>query len=86
VYDFVRGLSPYPAAWTFLGDKSCKVYKTSIVTDFESNEDIPVGQWVSDHKSYLYFKCAEGWLAIEELQLEMKKRMGIQDFLRGYKL
>jgi len=86
VYDFVRGLSPYPAAWTFLGDKSCKVYKTSIVADFESNEDIPVGQWVSDHKSYLYFKCAEGWLAIEELQLEMKKRMGIQDFLRGYKL
>jgi methionyl-tRNA formyltransferase len=70
----------------FPGDKSCKVYKTSIVTDFESNEDIPVGQWVSDHKSYLYFKCAEGWLAIEELQLEMKKRMGIQDFLRGYKL
>ncbi len=86
VYDFVRGLSPYPAAWTTLQEKGCKVYKTRIVNNFEPASDVSVGQWVSDNKNYLYFKCSDAFLAIEELQLEMKKRMNIGDFLRGNKL
>jgi methionyl-tRNA formyltransferase len=40
----------------------------------------------SDNKTYLHFKTADGWIAIEELQLEGKKRMGIEEFLRGTKL
>ena len=71
MYDFIRGLSPYPAAWTYLGDKTCKVYKTHLVNDVETTQTVAVGQWVSDGKTYLYYKCAEGWLAIDELQLEM---------------
>ena len=83
IYDFIRGLSPYPAAWTTLNSKVCKIYRTSKVTDeaiqFEES-------YKSDGKKYLYFKCADGYLAIEELQLEGKKRMGIEEFLRGYRL
>ena len=45
-----------------------------------------IGDFVTDHKSFLHFKTGDGWLAIEELQLEGKKRMGIEEFLRGAKL
>ncbi len=83
VYDFIRGLSPYPAAWTTLNGKVCKIYRTTKVTD----ENIQFEEsFKSDGKKYLYFKCFDGYLAIEELQLEGKKRMGIEEFLRGYRL
>jgi methionyl-tRNA formyltransferase len=83
VYDFIRGLSPYPCAWTTLDGKNCKIYQAKIV-EFEA--DCEVGSYLSDQKKYLYFKCSDGFLAIETLQLEMKKRMGIEEFLRGNKV
>lgn len=83
VYDFIRGLSPYPAAWTTLNGKTCKIYRTTKVSD----ESIQFEEaFKSDGKKHLHFKCADGYLAIEELQLEGKKRMGIEEFLRGYRL
>ena len=82
-YDFIRGLSPYPAAWTTLNGKVCKIYRTTKVTD----ESLQFEEaFKSDGKKHLYFKCSDGYLAIEELQLEGKKRMGIEEFLRGYRL
>jgi methionyl-tRNA formyltransferase len=45
-----------------------------------------VGSFFTDGKKYLHFQCADGLLAVEELQLEMKKRMSIEEFLRGNKL
>ncbi|WP_255711129.1 methionyl-tRNA formyltransferase [Dyadobacter chenhuakuii] len=83
IQNFIRGLSPYPAAWTTLNGLSCKIFKSSIV-EFEAN-DTP-GQFRTDSKSYLYFKTGDGWLSIEVLQLEGKKRMEIGDFLRGNRL
>lgn len=83
IHNFVRGLSPYPAAWTTLNGLSCKVFKTKIV---ESEGNAQPGEYHSDGKSYLHFHTADGWLAIEELQIEGKKRMAVGDFLRGYKL
>ncbi|MCF2492023.1 methionyl-tRNA formyltransferase [Dyadobacter chenhuakuii] len=83
IHNFIRGLSPYPAAWTTLNGLSCKIFKSSIV-EFEAN-DTP-GQFRTDSKSYLYFKTGDGWLSIEVLQLEGKKRMEIGDFLRGNRL
>lgn len=83
IHNLVRGLSPYPAAWTTLNGLSCKVFKTKLI-DFEENAQ--PGEYRSDGKSYLHFRTSDGWLAIEELQIEGKKRMAIGDFLRGYKL
>ncbi|WP_026630789.1 methionyl-tRNA formyltransferase [Dyadobacter alkalitolerans] len=83
IHNFIRGLSPYPAAWTTLNGLSCKIFKSSIV-DFEAN-DTP-GQFRTDGKSFLHFKTGDGWLSIEVLQLEGKKRMEIGDFLRGNRL
>jgi len=83
IHNFVRGLSPYPAAWTTLNGLSCKVFKTKLV---ESESNAQPGEYLSDGKSYLHFRTSDGWLAIEELQIEGKKRMAVGDFLRGYKL
>ncbi|HEU5145440.1 MAG TPA: methionyl-tRNA formyltransferase, partial [Chryseosolibacter sp.] len=81
IRNFVRGLSPYPAAWTTLKGKIFKIYKTSIAQHFGSGE-IP-GEIFTDNKNYLYLKTNDGWLSIDELQPEGKKRMMIQEFLRG---
>ncbi len=83
VNDFVRGLSPYPCAWTTLKGKTCKVFRSREVEESGSQG---VGEYSTDNKKYLHFQCTEGILAIEELQLEGKKRMGIEEFLRGNQL
>lgn len=87
ITNFVRGLSPYPAAWTTLNGKMCKVYKSLPVP---SGEGVSLpnsnGHIRTDNKKYLHFKTSDGWVAIEELQLEGKKRMSIEEFLRGTKL
>ena len=89
VYDFIRGLSPYPVAWTMLNDKNCRIYRAGMVSDSltqpSPEERALIGSFVTDGKKYLHFQCADGLLAVEELQLEGKKRMGIEEFLRGYK-
>lgn len=82
IHNFVRGLSPYPAAWMILDALSCKIFKTILITIEDPGNP---GDIKTDNKTYLYFKASEGWLAIEELQLEGKKRMSTIEFLRGYK-
>ncbi|PWJ54288.1 methionyl-tRNA formyltransferase [Dyadobacter jejuensis] len=81
--NFVRGLSPYPAAWTVLNELTCKVFNTQIV---DRPDTATPGSYLSDNKTYLHFRAGDGWLAILDLQLQGKKRMPIADFLRGYKL
>lgn len=83
VRNFIRGLSPYPAAWTRIGGKLCKIYFARL-TDDESRA--APGEYRTDGKTFLHFRTADGWLAIDELQLEGKKRMGAAEFLRGNKL
>jgi methionyl-tRNA formyltransferase len=82
IHNLIRGLSPYPAAFTELGDKTIKVFKS------EKEMILPttrVGHWESDKKSYLKFACSDGYILLKEVQLEGKKRMPIEDFLRGYR-
>lgn len=81
VYNFIRGLSPYPTAFTYLQGKILKIYKASPL--FET-PDISAGDYKSDGKHCLHFACADGYITIDTLQIEGKKRMGISDFLRGY--
>lgn len=82
IRNFVRGLSPYPAAWTSLGGKKFKVYKVQAT---KRSENKPIGEFVTDNKTYVSIKTEDGWLDLLDLQMEGKKRMLIDDLLRGYK-
>lgn len=81
IYNFIRGLSPYPAAWTMLNNKSCKVFETSI-----TDKKIEPGTIETDNNTYLYLGTNDFALSIEDLQIQGKKRMDIGSFLRGNKL
>ncbi|UXP32179.1 methionyl-tRNA formyltransferase [Reichenbachiella agarivorans] len=83
IRNFVRGLSPYPAAWTQWNDKNFKIYKVAHSTDAIDQSLYP-GQIQTDGKNRLSVKTSNGFLDILEIQMEGKKRMGIQDLLRGY--
>ncbi|WP_341840841.1 methionyl-tRNA formyltransferase [Chitinophaga caseinilytica] len=82
VYNLVRGLSPYPTAFTTLQDKTLKIYKAT--TDAVAHVHKP-GSVVSDKKTYLKFAAHGGFLNVLELQLEGKKKMGVEEFLRGFR-
>lgn len=82
VYNLIRGLSPYPAAFTFLEEKKLKIYTARKV--YTALQHKP-GELVTDKKTFLAFACTDGYLHIAELQLEGKKRMLVEDFLRGYR-
>jgi methionyl-tRNA formyltransferase len=79
IHNLIRGLSPYPTAFTFLDGKILKIYKSQ-VSGIRNQDNI-----ITDNKTYLSYKCADGYLDILELQLEGKKRMKVDEFLRGYK-
>jgi methionyl-tRNA formyltransferase len=83
VVNFVRGLSPYPAAWTMLNGKVFKIF--SVVTVQESGQ-ATVGTINSDNKNYLYVRCTDGWIAVKELQPEGKRKMSIEEFFRGNRI
>ncbi len=84
--NFVRGLSPYPAAWAFIENKNFKIYKVSLIKIESTDVNTKVGSLKTDSKTYLWIKTLDGWLSIEELQAEGKKRMKIDEFFRGNKL
>lgn len=88
IYDFVRGLSPYPAAWTTLDGKVLKIFETEIVNEVFPNMDNQAFEdfnLKTDHKKQLLIQTSNGHLAIKSLQLEGKKRMTTDEFLRGYR-
>lgn len=85
-YNKIRGLSPYPCAWTDLIDEkgqvvSMKIYTTEIV----NNTSQPLAL-KTDDKSFLHIETTSGTLALTDIQLAGKKRMKIEDFLRGNSL
>lgn len=82
-YNFVRGLSPYPAAWTTLGGTVLKVYWATVVPQDEAPAADRPGTLSTDRRTYLRVACKEGWLQLESVQLAGKRRMPVQDFLRG---
>ena len=89
VYDFIRGLSPYPAAWTNLitpeaTEMVVKVFESTIVPP--KNPELPCGSIETDGKHYIYVYTLDGALSLRTLQLAGKKRMDVEDFLRGFRL
>lgn len=83
VYNHIRGLSPYPAAFTTLDGKGFKIYSADKKQAAHSE---PTGSYKSDGKTYLHFYTADGYIAVKDCQLEGKKRLAIEELLRGYKL
>ena len=79
IIDFVRGLSPYPSAWTKINGKTYKIFKVSDTESYNQSES----PFLTTQKDELHFKTKDGWLSIDELQPEGKKRMKIEDFFRG---
>ena len=88
LHDFVRGLSPYPAAWTEMADGTGKTYTLKIYdTEKEACTPAePAGTVVSDGKTYLKVAVDGGYLHLKEIQLTGKKRMAAGDFLRGFRM
>ncbi len=82
IYNKVRGLSPYPAAFTELEGKTLRVFR---VAKEKTPPAHPAGQWLSDGKSFLKCAAADGYILLEELQLQGKKKMHVADFLRGFR-
>lgn len=81
VYDFIRGLSPYPAAWTTLQGKKFKIFGAQKL-DFAQAGNKP-GDFETDGKSFLHIQTGGNAIAITQLQMEGKKRMDIKSFLLG---
>ena len=82
IYNLIRGLSPYPAAFSFLEGNKVKIFKTEIMNTLPT---VAAGEFETDKKTFLYFAGSDGYIALLELQLEGKKKMEIADFLRGYR-
>lgn len=83
VFNFIRGLSPYPTAFTYLQEKTLKVFRADIE---KSDAALEPGKVLTDNKNYLKFTCTDGIISVLELQLEGKKRMKVDEFLRGVRL
>jgi methionyl-tRNA formyltransferase len=82
IYNLIRGLSPYPAAFTFLEGKKLKIF----AADKEKTDKIiEPGKIFTDNKSFLKFATNDGFISVKEIQLEGKKKMNIGDFLRGWR-
>ena len=83
IYNFVRGLSPYPTAWAKINEFVFKIYQV----DFEiTKQNQPPAFIKTDNKSYIKVACNDGWILLEEIQMEGRKKMNVREFLNGYKL
>lgn len=87
VHNFIRGLSPYPAAWTEMVDDggnafSVKVYRSSLVD--KNQQELSEGTVLTDGKNYIHVVCGKGIVAVDELQLAGKRRLTAKEFLVGF--
>ncbi len=86
----IRGLNPWPSAFTRLGDKTLKVYEAQVLSQEEANalnaDVLEPGKIVAVDKKSFTVRCGKGALQIMNLQLEGKKRMDTAAFLLGYKI
>jgi methionyl-tRNA formyltransferase len=83
VYNRIRGLSPYPTAYTLLNEKILKVFGAQYELAETGEEP---GEFFSDNKTFLKASTLDGFVMLTDVQLEGKKRMSIEEFLRGMKL
>ena len=82
IHDLVRGLSPFPGAFTEWEGKMLKIFRSERL---QHEPTMPPGTPETDNKKFLRFAGGDGYLYVKELQLEGKKKMLTEDFLRGYR-
>lgn len=82
VHNLIRGLSPFPGAFTLFQGKTLKIFSSEKLNSVPNGEP---GTFSTDQKTYLHFNCADGAIAALEIQIEGKKKMKTEDFLRGYR-
>lgn len=82
IINLIRGLSPYPGAFTFLNNKRILIMEAAAD---QSQEKIKPGNYQTDYKSYLRFATGDGFIKILRLKPEGKREMSISDFLRGHR-
>lgn len=82
IHNLIRGLAPFPGAFTKVDGKMVKLFSTTILKEIPKE---PIGSFVSDGKTYIRFACNDGYIQLNDIQWEGKKRMPVADFLRGYK-
>jgi methionyl-tRNA formyltransferase len=83
VFDHIRGLSPHPAAYTMFKDKTFKIYTAELL---HKEPGIQPSGFLSDSKTYLNFACLDGFISVKDIQIEGKKRMSVEEFLRGFRI
>jgi len=83
IYNLIRGLSPYPTAFTSLNDKTIKIFKAAYE---EAEPEVSPGNYLTDGKTYLKFAAPDGFIQLLDVQYEGKKRMTVAEFLRGVRL
>lgn len=88
IHNHIRGLSPYPAAFTNFQSETGQQYpvKFFITKKQQADHSFPIGSVISDSKTYLKIAVKGGYIAVEELQLAGKKKMSVQEFLRGFSI
>ena len=88
IYDFIRGLSPYPAAWSELATSEGEPVVVKIFESEKINEShqLPVGTVLTDGKKYIKVAVPDGFVSILSLQFPGKKRLKTDELLRGYRL
>jgi methionyl-tRNA formyltransferase len=84
IYNLIRGLSPFPAAFTELDRKTLKIFRSEKELHPPGASHLP-GAYDTDGKTWMRFATSDGYIRVTELQLEGKKKMTIGDFLRGYR-
>ncbi len=82
IHNLIRGLAPFPGALTKVDGKIVKLFSTTILKETPKE---PIGSFVTDGKNYVRFACSDGYIQLNDIQWEGKKRMPVADFLRGYK-
>ncbi len=83
IYNKIRGLAPYPGAISNLMGKLIKIYKCSYTLE---KSDLEAGKILTDNKTYIKFRTKDGFVNILEIQLEGKKRMFVEELLRGFNI
>ena len=83
IHNLIRGLSPYPGAFTQLDGKRLKIFSGVFIPS--ENREASIGMAIVDGKDSLKFTCSDGYYAVDSIQLEGKKKMNVLEFLHGYK-
>jgi methionyl-tRNA formyltransferase len=86
IFNFVRGMNPVPGAFTIREGRNLKIFRTHVINDFSSGHEAGVVVRANERHGELVVQAGRGHLAIDELQIEGKRRMPVADFLRGHQV